>query len=494
MANKDINDIFGSDSEDDDGPSGAAGAGAAAAAATKKSDIDALFADSDSDDDEPAPAPKPKRLTKKRPKKADKPRLKKRPRTKEGERSKAGADGSAAAGGKEPDSEVKDGQTAYDSGSEVEENEEDRNFLASDDDEEELAAEYRKEKQVFNDVEGYDEDDEERPKKGKKSKKSSGSGPDKLSKADQEDLNNPIMQAVRATKRKRTKDMDESDKIVIVTTLLEKMDQAKRDDDEARQNGHPAQHKLKILGMVEKILGQRTLHESLLDYDVLEMLRDWLEPTPREDAQGREMPLARRTLPNLTLRSRLYKCLATMPITPEYLKNSERGGPGMGKIIMQLFKHPQETVDNKRVLQKLMEEWSRHIFKKTKDYKQLAQLEDPTGALDGMASQRRRQSVKRQDSTESVDDLLANSVGRAGARVERDSTSSRVVCPISDGFNFKIRPQANVQPAKEAGVGGRSGSEKKQALYKAIKSKSAPVHKNARAKTASIEGRGAHKI
>lgn len=32
-------------------------------------------------------------------------------------------------------------------------------------------------------------------------------------------------------------------------------------------------------------------------------------------------------------------------------------------------------VDNKRMLQKLLEEWSRHIFKKTKDYKQLAVLE-----------------------------------------------------------------------------------------------------------------------
>ena len=120
-------------------------------------------------------------------------------------------------------------------------------------------------------------------------------------------------------------------------------------------------------------------------------------------------------------------------------------------------------MDNKRLLQKLMEEWSRHIFKKTKDYKQLAQLEDPSGAIDGLASQRRRQSLKRQDSGET--DTLAASVGRAGARVERDSTSSRVSCPQSDGFNFKIRPQANVQPAKEMGVGGRSGSEKKQRLY-----------------------------
>ena len=68
-----------------------------------------------------------------------------------------------------------------------------------------------------------------------------------------------------------------------------------------------------------------------------------------------------------------------------------------------------------------------------------------------------------QDSGET--DALAASVGRAGARVERDSTSSRVQCPQSDGFNFKIRPQANVQPAKEMGVGGRSGSEKKQRLY-----------------------------
>jgi len=475
-----MKDIFGSDSEDDDGP-----AGPAVAAPSKKAEVDALFADSDSDDDEP-PAPKPKRLTKKKPKKTEKRLTKKRPRPKEGGKApKEGKEGKEGAEGG-------DGQTAYDSGSDVEENDADRSFLASDDDEEELAAEYRKEKQVFNDEGGDDFSEDERPKKSKKSKKSSGSGPDKLSKEDQADVNNPIMKAVLATKRKRGKDMDDTDKITVVTTLLEKMDQAKRDDDEARHHGMPALNKLKILGMVEKILGQRTLHEQLLDYDVLEMLRDWLEPMPREDDQGREMPLARRTLPNLTLRVRLYKCLSAMPITPEYLKNSERGGPGMGKIVMMLFKHPQETVDNKRLLQKLMEEWSRHIFKKTKDYKQLAQLEDPSGPVEGYASERRRQSLKRQDSGET--DTLAASVGRAGARVERDSTSSRVQCPQSDGFNFKIRPQANVQPAKEMGVGGRSGSEKKQRLYKSIKEKSAPVHKNARAKNASLEGRGMHKV
>ena len=36
-----------------------------------------------------------------------------------------------------------------------------------------------------------------------------------------------------------------------------------------------------------------------------------------------------------------------------------------------LLKHPGETLENKRALQALLEEWSRKIFASTKDYKQL---------------------------------------------------------------------------------------------------------------------------
>ena len=50
------------------------------------------------------------------------------------------------------------------------------------------------------------------------------------------------------------------------------------------------------------------------------MVRNWLAPFPAEDRSGNELPLARRTLPNLTLRTRLFELLAQLPILPDHLK------------------------------------------------------------------------------------------------------------------------------------------------------------------------------
>jgi len=53
------------------------------------------------------------------------------------------------------------------------------------------------------------------------------------------------------------------------------------------------------------------------------------------------------------------------------LQGGDEARPGLGKVILMLLKHPGETLENKRALQALLEEWSRKIFASTKDYKQL---------------------------------------------------------------------------------------------------------------------------
>jgi hypothetical protein len=208
------------------------------------------------------------------------------------------------------------------------------------------------------------------------------------------------------------------------------------------------------------MLGQRNLHDTLLEQGILEQIRNWLYPWPSEDALGKEMPLSKRILPNLTLRSKLYQLMLTMPITPEHLKNSERGGvgrsdwPGLGKVILLLMKHPQETVEQKRVLKSLLEEWSRQLFKKPKDFKLLKDsIRDSTKVYKPQhsAGSGGGGSLQR-SSSEVVDDLDYNGGGDGGVggAAEADSSefASRAARPFRIGFDFNVRPKSvEVKPA-----------------------------------------------
>lgn len=232
------------------------------------------------------------------------------------------------------------------------------------------------------------------------------------------------MQAIKANRKKKSRDMDEKDKQHIAVQLIDRMTEAWREDKESIDEQRPALRKLNMLGTVERIMKQRSLHETLLDYNILEVVRNWLQPWPQTDEMGREVHLQKRFLPNVTIRTTLYESLSTMPIRPEHLKNSERDGPGLGKVILMLLKHPKETIKNKRFLQGMLEEWSRQIFKKTKDYRQLgSEIEVSTSAP------RRKPAVVRQRSSESVEDFVS------GTRDEEegDATSTRVMVPQNDG-------------------------------------------------------------
>jgi len=201
-------------------------------------------------------------------------------------------------------------------------------------------------------------------------------------------------------------------------------------------------------------MSQRSLHDTLLDMNALEVVRNWLAPFPAEDlSTGRELPLAKRTLPNLTLRGKLYALLKAMPIMPEHLKNSERGGddtrPGLGKVSLMLLKHPGETADNKRMLQSLLEDWSRRIFKRTHNYKQLShhiRESDHAGSSSSSSSSAARRRAPPVGMSEADDDFLGDGDKDAGAS---EAARTRVQLPIRVGFDFKVAFLVMVMAAVE---------------------------------------------
>ena len=76
------------------------------------------------------------------------------------------------------------------------------------------------------------------------------------------------------------------------------MDVAAKKDKEALIKGKPGLNKLRMLSEVRRELQSRHFQNTFLEYDVLGVIKRWLEPT----ADGH--------LPNATVRSTIYELLA----------------------------------------------------------------------------------------------------------------------------------------------------------------------------------------
>ena len=53
---------------------------------------------------------------------------------------------------------------------------------------------------------------------------------------------------------------------------------ARSADREAAKAGHAALSKIKLLPLVERMFKQRALRQTLLDFDALDLVREWLQP------------------------------------------------------------------------------------------------------------------------------------------------------------------------------------------------------------------------
>ena len=144
------------------------------------------------------------------------------------------------------------------------------------------------------------------------------------------------------------------------------------------EQNKPAVGKIKLLPKVSAYLSNRRLHEPLLDSLLLQRVRDWLRPLP----DG--------SLPNLQLRSQLYRLLSQMPIDTDHLQESE----GLGLELMALWRSPKETVENRKFLKRLLEKWIRAIFKSSIDYKRLHFVEKKSALRSSEIVKRRDQQNK----------------------------------------------------------------------------------------------------
>ena len=299
------------------------------------------------------------------------------------------------------------------------------------------------------------------------------------------DDDNPIMQAVNKMKKvKRTAkkygELEEEAKV-----FLAEMQRATDEDDQAIAQKRPAMKKLSMLNKVCDFLARRDMHRVLLDLDVLSLCKRWIQPLPN----GK--------LGTVTLRQRLVQTISLMNgeggITPNDLKASE-----FGKVVMTLYMHKDETPAMKRELKSLIEQWSRPIFQKSGNMRDLERVQHSRGGagLSGMARAKQPDQSRQQHvpgvtyAHRGGKDQDLNSLIKSGSKGKSESGINRVRVPFSKGFQYSVRPQDRVPTGVQDKR--RSPGQSKEArgnLSKRMLEKGRAVSKNQRSANVSIEGR-----
>lgn len=136
--------------------------------------------------------------------------------------------------------------------------------------------------------------------------------------------------------------------------LVLRMERACQADSRAREKGQTASEKLKMINDVISMMNRSTAQDAVLDPDTgfLRAIKFFLEPLP--DA----------SLPAYDIQNKIFQSLERLPIGKDQLLGSE-----LGKVVIYYSKSKQPTAQIKRTANKLAENWTSLILKRTADYK-----------------------------------------------------------------------------------------------------------------------------
>ncbi|VEU23167.1 DEKNAAC104215 [Brettanomyces naardenensis] len=226
----------------------------------------------------------------------------------------------------------------------------------------------------------------------------------------------------KPTRRKKNNDVDlEAMQDEAISNLKNMMKEAAYDDIECVNNQKPATNKLRLLPQVKQTLLKSSLYDSILDNNLLEAVRIWLEPLP----DG--------SLPSYEIQKTLLKELTKMPIKTIHLRES-----GLGKVIVFYQKSPIVDSTLKRTADKLISDWTRPIMGRSDNYR--AKLV-PTASFNPesyKADQRIHSgSVQKKAGRKTLYQESADRRKRAAAPEERTSVYSIAPQVNSEAFGRK---------------------------------------------------------
>lgn len=243
----------------------------------------------------------------------------------------------------------------------------------------------------------------------------------------------------------------------MIAGVRDRMREAALKDVDCIREAQPAIYKMRMLPEVVGVLQKSALAYSILDNNLLESVRIWLEPLP--DA----------SLPSFEIQKALFSALLHLPIKTIHLRES-----GLGRVVLfyQKSKRPQQVI--KRMAQKLLGDWTRPIIGRSDNYRDMRVAEtdfDPTAASAAMAN---AGLGRRNEPLSSYEESAA----RRG----------RAAIPTSSGTSYRVAPRNNVASfIQESGVPGSTRDAQLRRMKSKLMTSGRPGKKKSQV---SVEGRG----
>ncbi|KAF4596274.1 Transcription factor iws1 [Pleurotus pulmonarius] len=224
-----------------------------------------------------------------------------------------------------------------------------------------------------------------------------------------------IIKPKKGSRSKKRKNEDELDRFADdeVARLREAMINAADQDDIAIKEGNPALQKLRLLPEVMDVLRKASLAQSIVDNNLLQGVRRWLEPLPD------------RSIPALNIQREFFPLLKKM----DYIDSAVLRESGLGKVMIFYTKCKRVQPDIARTAGDLVSTWSRPIIKRSASYRDrvipIAQEENapsrPTGrSLNAILSQAKESEKGR--------------VRKNAVSIPRSDLGSYTVAPKSGGL------------------------------------------------------------
>jgi transcription factor SPN1 len=379
-----------------------------------------------------------------------------------------------------------DDEDSYDSAEYVR-TKEDLDFIDTEGDDADAVAELYAE-QNFDDERGEAMEEPSRKKKVNGAGSSTYRGRSERAMLEAEaDEDDPILQAVNKLKKKKKVQKKYTELEEDAKPFLARMEEAAEEDEDAVRQRRPALQKLKMLDEVVDTLAKRDMHRPLLDNDLLVISKRWIQPLPNG------------SLGNVTVRQRLLGSISSMTgengITASDLKRSE-----FGKVVMSLYMHKDETPAMKRQLKSLIDQWSRPIFKKSGNMRDLGRVDRVGTGISQINKAHMREEQERERAARAPifrghrggKDQDLDSLIRSGVKGKTESGINRVRVPFSKGFQYSIRPENKLtgDVDKRRLVAGPT-QDTRGKLSRRIVEKGRTKSKNQRSANISIEGRAA---
>ncbi|KAF5095159.1 hypothetical protein D0Z03_001898 [Geotrichum reessii] len=265
---------------------------------------------------------------------------------------------------------------------------------------------------------------------------------------------------VVANKRRKKTNDDVLDQFQdeMVNNLREKMRTAAIEDAECVRNGTPAMSKLKLLPEVKDVLRKGSLADTILDNNLLEAVRIWLEPLP--DA----------SLPAYEIQKELFSALDRLPIKTIHLRES-----GLGKVVIFYQKSKRPQLNIKRTVDKLVGDWTRPIMGRSDNYRDKIVASRTYNVREDDAYKRRGAVLNATPANSKPADLAEASALRR----------NRAHIPSAGNVSYDVAPKSFVQNAQLSSQQRASNDEN----YKRMKMKLMKKKPTSRKSGVSIEGR-----